>query len=242
MKTQRRDKRGFTLIELLVVIAIIAILAALLLPALSRAKVAAKNAACKSNLRQLGFALNMYADDYEVYPYGADFSRGSLWYNELSRYFAHVGQVNDCPGYKGASGAFFSAGVFFYAGGSYGYNGFGTRSKSYIYYTTTDMLGIGGDKPVNPTSFIPPVAQSQVRVPSEMIAIGDSMVTAFHSVPGIFLTLLDGGHVAPERHNGGANVAFCDGHVENMQNSKLVEPTEEARRRWNNDNEAHLGE
>ena len=75
-----------------------------------------------------------------------------------------------------------------------------------------------------------------------MIAIGDSMETAFSSIPGIFLTILDGGRVAPYRHNGGANIVFCDGHVENMPNSKLVETNDVARRRWNNDNEPHLDE
>ncbi len=58
-------KRAFTLIELLVVVAIIAILAALLLPALSRAKAAANKGTCINNTRQISLALRMYADDHQ---------------------------------------------------------------------------------------------------------------------------------------------------------------------------------
>ena len=89
---------GFTLIELLVVIAIIAILASMLLPALSNAREAGKTAVCTSNLRQLGVTARLYADAYdgwEVYAYDRG---GGYWCSWLKT----VGGLGDnqlfvCP-------------------------------------------------------------------------------------------------------------------------------------------------
>jgi prepilin-type processing-associated H-X9-DG protein/prepilin-type N-terminal cleavage/methylation domain-containing protein len=229
---------AFTLIELLVVIAIIAILAAMLLPALAKAKAAGQAAACRSNLRQLGIALALYADDFNGYPYSADFRNGKLWYNIMSNYYGNQEKLLDCPAYKGDKGFYWFPGFIGYKGGSYGYNGFGTRSSGLTYVTIDDILGLGGSYGVG-TAELLPVPEKRVRMPSDMIAMGDSMFVIGTTTPGYLLTVTDGFKSDPRRHNGGSNIAFADGHSENMRNDRLVAKEEANHRRWNNDHEPH---
>ena len=91
----KRPAHAFTLIELLVVIAIIAVLAALLLPALAGAKLRACSAQCQSNLRQLAIAHAAYVSDF-----GNEFIKSdpkNLWMSMLMDYQGNVDQIRNCP-------------------------------------------------------------------------------------------------------------------------------------------------
>src|SRR5215510_10573293 len=102
-------RRGFTLIELLVVIAIIAILAALLLPALSRAKDSAKRIHCASNLHQLGGGLRLYMDEFRRYPAFSSSTMGLFPPSPRAGYW----DAQILPYAAGNKGVFLCAGLTF---------------------------------------------------------------------------------------------------------------------------------
>ena len=87
-------KRGFTLIELLVVIAIIAVLLAILMPAMRKIKEIARETACKSNLKNVGLAVQMYLDDYERKIPDTQSSNQHLWYENDGITFRRPGSSN----------------------------------------------------------------------------------------------------------------------------------------------------
>ena len=100
--TKKTLKSAFTLIELLVVIAIIALLLAILIPSLQKAKEQVYTVICKSNLRQWGLCFKMYADDnnnlfMQDWTGGSRTKKEDMWPTALSPYYGDVAKIRCCP-------------------------------------------------------------------------------------------------------------------------------------------------
>lgn len=242
----RRRYTGFTLIELLVVIAIIAILASLLLPALSRSKLRAQGIVCLGRLRQLSLATHLYVGDYSTYP--GRYSSEGLWSRALAPYtdersFAPLKLNADANAITNAASVF-RCPRRREASATLGYNvgNFGLESR--WNFTQT---------PATPAA---PINEADVTVPTDMIAFGDAVIGNGPDQAVIFFTggiargflglsvINDvtrlGFRTVAKLHQGRLNIAFCDGHTEPIRMESLFYDTSDAAlRRWNFDHEPH---
>jgi prepilin-type N-terminal cleavage/methylation domain-containing protein/prepilin-type processing-associated H-X9-DG protein len=250
---------GFTLIELLVVVAIIGILASLLLATLSQGCRAAKSAKCINNLRQLGMALQMYVNDNEKYPGGGQLPNQPDWVWAIAPYLADRAIIGDEPkqhtAVRSGSATVFKCPArkserYLQVGDQidYGYNVAGYANR-----------GLGCSTVTGDLNLYALTAESEIEVPTDMIALGDGMrrikqwLCPVDSVierisllydPELLLRAAREGHrAARRRHAERINLSYCDGHVEALTLKKaFYAETHDALRKWNRDHEPHLDE
>ncbi len=235
LRSRFQKNVGFTLVELLVVIAVIAVLAGLLLPALSAAKSRARSIKCVSNLHQLGLALDIYADDNKAFPlawstsaniggYLVPLLSGS-WSDRLASVVPGIGNCLQCPAPPVVVGGVFMP-------NNYGYNISGTIHIVFPSSAASFGLGLGGYPVGSGSGGIVggiPTPVSAIMEPTDMIASGDqfgSDNTGDISINGFgvnnyfYLSLEQKQFFMQEayvRHGGRLNVLFCDGHVAAMK-------------------------
>jgi len=267
--SNRNNRGAFTLIELLVVIAIIAILAAILMPVLEKAESRAKQSSCISNFRQIGIALAIYPQDYGQYPNCLTESGASyyVWQPRLlylmanrNVYFCPAAlpqsawSINANPTIQriiGENGKLDTYGIVTGASGS-PYANQGTRfsigwNDWGLIMTNGPVLGMGADVGT------PPVTETMIRHPSDMIAVTDirSDIPAgqiqfnANSTPFTSWTQSQDPTWHPQvpcnRHNYYTDVLFADSHVESPLRANVIDPNNAYwRARWNNDNNPHM--
>ena len=214
-----RTRHAFTLIELLVVIAIIAILAAILFPVFAQARDAARSAACLSNMRQIGMGVQMYIQDNDGRLFFrstgkpdatrigvATTGNGLKWWNQLMPYIKNA-QIFKCPSDPLPTASPDNAGVL-------------NIPRSYIAQSAAEAL-----------------SEAQIDKPSDTIvitekwdhngagrALGESWIEAFDGdmAPDEDQPLLHPIEEIANRHRGGMNCAFFDGHAKWLKPETLL--------------------